>query len=159
MKLPKNLKKSGFSSKNLKKGEQNLKKFLRTLKKRSKSRNWHLLKLYLGRCTLDWQKNLWPFFFFWSQAINCSLCVNFLAIMYFVLTFFQIIPRKVYLGLKFSQIIPSNVYLGLAFAQIIPSKVYLGLKLKLYLARCISDGHFLKLYLARCISDWYWNYT
>ena len=55
VKLPKNLKKSGFSSKNLKKGEQNLKKFLRTLKKRSKSRNWHLLKLYLVRCTLDGQ--------------------------------------------------------------------------------------------------------
>ena len=58
VKLPKNLKKIGFSSKNLKKGEQNLKKFLRTLKKRSKSRNWHFLKLYLVKCTLDGQKNL-----------------------------------------------------------------------------------------------------
>ena len=54
----KNLKKRGFSSKNLKKGEQNLEKFLRTIKMRSKGVNWHFLKLYLERCTLDWQKNL-----------------------------------------------------------------------------------------------------
>ena len=58
VKVPKNLKKRGFSSKNLKKGEQNLKKFLRTLKTSSKGVNWHFLKLYLERCTLDWQKNL-----------------------------------------------------------------------------------------------------
>ena len=36
VKVSKNLKKRGFSSKNLKKGEQNLKKFLRILKTSSK---------------------------------------------------------------------------------------------------------------------------
>ena len=103
----KNLKKRGFSSKNIKKGEQNLKKFLRTLKTSPKGVNWHFLKLYLERCTLDLQKK------------TCDL---------FFVCFLLVISNKLEFMLTFLQLYWIET-------QIIPSKVYLGLKLKLYLAR------------------------